>query len=170
RSRWLVATRGCRALLSQQRVKYLFHHDEPAFCNAQGRSGRPFRSYSSMPGFKSRRASPGYQPTTVINISTWGPGKRPLWAPARSHGFQPVVRRPDLVFGPLQGHRHGRDLEEPNSPLQSRAYDIIISDYFNVWHIRSETLSVNGIGKFRRPADYHDHPGFKNLHSNSAYE
>ena len=38
---------------------------------------------------------------THISAGGW----RPLWAQARSHGFQPVVRRPDFVFEPLQGHR-----------------------------------------------------------------
>jgi hypothetical protein len=52
------------------------------------------RSYLQFPG---RRAY------------AWG-GLTPPYVCARgrtSHGFQPVVRRPDFIFEPLQGHRHG---------------------------------------------------------------
>jgi hypothetical protein len=42
----------------------------------------------------------------LSHLGGWG--KRPLRAPARSPGFQPGVRGPDLVVAPLQGRGHGR--------------------------------------------------------------
>ena len=51
---------------------------------------------------------------------TEGGGKRPLWAPARSHGFQPVVRRPDFIISfssPFRGDGAGggaRAITPPN--------------------------------------------------------